>query len=269
MTASLSEKHSERYSRQLMIEGFDEEAQQSLLDGRVLVVGAGGLGSAAIQYLAAAGVGTIGIADGGQVKLSNLQRQVIHQTGTLGEAKVDSARRYVNALNPDIEVTIHDQTIIADVAPSIIESYDVVIDGLDNFRGRFLLNDVARLADIPFVHGAIFGFEGQATVFVPDGPCYRCLLPGIPDDDQFPSDEPIGIFPTLPGIIGCIEATEAIKYLIDVGELLDGRLLRFDGLDGTFVTSPIEPRAACPVCGDDPIETIDAVDYDGDCRVRR
>ncbi len=267
MQNPLNEQQVKRYSRQLMIDGIDDAAQQRLLASRVLVVGAGGLGSAAIQYLAAAGVGTIGIADGGAVKLSNLQRQVIHHTEHLGVSKVESARRYVELLNPDIEVITHEQTVTADTAADLVESYDIVIDGLDNFQGRFLLNDTTRLADIPFVHGAIYGFEGHTTVFLLEEPCYRCLLPAVPDDDRFPSGEPMGIFPTLPGIIGSLEATETIKYLLDIGTLIKGTLLRFDALDGTFLSAPIKARPDCPICGPDAIESIDGVDYEGDCRI--
>lgn len=269
MTDVLDEHQLDRYSRQLLMDDINEDNQHTLLESRILVVGAGGLGSAAIQYLAAAGVGTLGIVDDGRVKRSNLQRQIVHRTEDIGRPKVESATRFIEALNPDVTVEAHEVHLEADNAMSLVERYDLVVDGLDNFQGRFLLNDVCQLSDRPFVHGAIFGFEGQVAVFVPEGPCYRCLLPAVPDSPSVPSGVPMGIFPTIPGIIGCIEATEAIKQRIGVGTALDDRLLRYDGLDGTFVTTTIEPDDTCPICGDDTIDSIDGIDYSGSCRIER
>ncbi|TYL36515.1 adenylyltransferase [Natronococcus pandeyae] len=267
MSDSLDSRQLDRYSRQLMIDGFDESDQRTLLSSRVLVVGAGGLGSAAIQYLAAAGVGTIGIVDEGRVKRSNLQRQIVHGVDDIGEPKVDSAARFVDALNPDVTVEKHPVRVTSETVESLLEGYDAVVDALDNFPARFLVNDAARLAGIPFVHGAVYGFEGQMMAFRPGGPCYRCLLPAAPDDDAIPSGEPMGIFPTLPGTIGCLQATETLKHCLEVGEVLDDRLLRYDASDATFTRTPLERRPECPVCGPDGITAVDDVDYDDRCRI--
>lgn len=269
MGDSLSERQREQYSRQLMSDAVGEREQRRLLSSRVLVVGAGGLGSAVIPYLTAAGVGTLGIADGGTVKRSNLQRQILHGVEDIGEPKVDSAARFVRERNPDVTVETHPTRVEPSDAESLIEEYDVVVDGVDGFRARFLLNDVARIAAVPFVHGAVYGFEGQTMAFVPGGPCYRCLLPAVPDSETIPSDEPMEVFPTLPGTIGCLQATETLKYLFDVGELLDDRLVRYDATDVTFVSTPLERAPDCPVCGPDGIDSIDGVDYGGDCRIER
>ncbi|MFP8958028.1 HesA/MoeB/ThiF family protein [Natrialbaceae archaeon A-CW3] len=269
MDAPLNSDQLDRYSRQLLLDSIDESAQRTLLSSRVLVVGAGGLGSAVLQYLTAAGVETIGIVDDGDVKRSNLQRQVVHTVDDVGEPKVDSAARFVEALNPDVTVEKHPEQANLETVESLVDGYDAVVDALDNFRGRFVVNDAVRLAGLPFVHGAVYGFEGQTTTFVPDGPCYRCLLPEAPDEEAVPSDEPMGIFPTSPGTIGCLQATETIKYLVDVGNLLSGELLRYDGWDATFIRTPLEQQPDCPVCGSNAIESIDEVEYDDRCRIER
>lgn len=249
MAIELDDSDRDRYSRQLLLHSFTEAEQAELAASRVLVVGAGGLGSAIIQYLAAAGVGGLGIADGGRVKRSNLQRQTIHRTADIDTPKVESAARFVRELNPTVTVRTYAEKMTSNNAPTLAEEYDVIVDGLDNFEGRIVLNEVAREADIPFVHGAVYGDEGQTTVFVPDGPCYRCLVPDLPDADLIPSGEPMGIFPPIPGIVGCIQASETIKYLIGRGEVLSGRLLRYDALDSAFTDIPIRPRPDCEVCG--------------------
>lgn len=269
MPGELDADQRERYSRQLFIDSFDEGDQQTLVSSSALVVGAGGLGSPVIQYLAAAGVGTIGIVDDGSVKLSNLQRQVIHGVDDIGDAKVDSAARFVAALNPEVTVEKHPTRIEPTVAMDIIDGYDVIVDGLDSFSARFLVNDATRLAAIPFVHGAVYGYEGQASTFRPEGPCYRCLLPAVPDSETIPSGESMGIFPSVPGTIGSIQATEALKSLLDAGTPLDGRVLRYDATDVSFVTTPLERDPDCPVCGPDGIDSVDDVDYTGDCRIER
>jgi len=259
----------DRYSRQLLLDSIDESAQRTLLSSRVLVVGAGGLGSAVLQYLTAAGVGTIGVADDGNVKRSNLQRQVVHTVADVGEPKVESAARFVKGLNPDVTVEKHAERVCPKTASSLVDGYDVVVDALDNFCGRFVVNDAARLAGLPFVHGAVYGYEGQMMVFLPGGPCYRCLLPEAPAEDAVPSDEPMAVFPTTPGTIGCLQATDVLKHLLDVGDLLGDELLRYDGMDATFVRTPIEQRPDCPICGADGIESIDEVEYDDRCRIDR
>ncbi|MDQ2052573.1 ThiF family adenylyltransferase [Natronolimnohabitans sp. A-GB9] len=269
MGDSLDSRQREQYSRQLMIDSIGESDQQQLLSSRVLVVGAGGLGSAAIQYLAAAGVGTIAIVDDGHVTRSNLQRQIVHTLDDIGEPKVDSAARFVEARNSDVTVERHATRMTVDVAESLFEEADVVVDAVDGFPTRFILNDIARLAGIPFVHGAVYAFEGQLTVFRPGGPCYRCLLPAVPDADVAPSGEPMGIFPTVPGTIGCLQATEALKHLLEVGEPLDDRLLRYDATDETVLRTPLERDPDCPVCGPDGIDSIDDLEYDDRYRIER
>ncbi|WP_255190660.1 HesA/MoeB/ThiF family protein [Natronobeatus ordinarius] len=269
MNESLDSTQCDRYSRSLLVKSFEEADQHRLLTSRVLVVGAGGLGSAIIQYLAAAGVGTIGIVDDGTVKPSNLQRQTIHGVDDVGEPKVDSAARFVGALNPDVTVETHSVRVEPDTAEALVEGSDVVVDGLDNFPARFLLNDVCRLEGVPFVHGAVYGLEGQTTVFRPGGPCYRCLLPEAPDPDVAPSGEPMGIFPTLPGTIGCLQATETLKLLLERDGILEDHLLRYDATDATVVRTPLERDPDCPVCGPDGIDSIEDVDYGGRCRIER
>lgn len=249
MGAALEDDERDRYSRQLMLHAFEEAEQEQIGTSRVLVVGAGGLGSAIIQYLGAAGIGELGIADAGTVKQSNLQRQTIHRTSDIGEPKPESAARFVEELNPNVAITTYPHNVTSENAAQLAEEYDVIVDGLDNFEGRMILNEVAREAEIPFVHGAVYGDEGQMTVFLPGGPCYRCLVPDIPDDASIPSGEPMGIFPPLPGIIGCIQASETIKYVIGRGEVLSGRLLRYDAHDCTFMHMPIQSPPDCEVCG--------------------
>ncbi|MDG5760159.1 ThiF family adenylyltransferase [Natronococcus sp. A-GB1] len=267
MADALDSAQRDRYSRQLLIDSIGEAEQRTLLTARVLVVGAGGLGSPVLQYLAASGIGTLGIIDDGTVKRSNLQRQVIHGVDDVGDPKVDSAAEAIEALNPDVTVEKHPIRADTDVIESLLERYDVVVDAVDNFPARFLVNDAAQLADVPFIHGAVYKYEGQMIAFLPGGPCYRCLLPSAPDPDVAPSGEPMGIFPTVPGTIGCLQATEVLKYLLDVGEVLDDQLLRYDATDATVTRTPLERDPECPVCGPDGIESLDGVDYSGCCRI--
>ena len=267
MSLSLDATQLDRYSRHVIMDEVGPTGQKRLLDGRVLVLGAGGLGSPVIQYLAAAGVGTLGIVDDDVVERSNLQRQVVHGDADVGEPKVESAARYVDRLNPDIDVEPHEVRLDEGNARELIASYDLVVDCADNFRTRYVVNDTARIEGIPVVHGAIYKFEGQATTLVPEGPCYRCLFPEAPEPGTVPDCATTGVLGVLPGTVGCIQATEAVKLLLDAGETLDGRLLFYDALEMSFETVSYQRNPDCPVCGDDGIETIDGIDYAGGCRV--
>jgi molybdopterin/thiamine biosynthesis adenylyltransferase len=242
-----------------------EAGQQRLLESKVLLLGAGGLGSPAALYLAAAGVGTIGIVDMDVVDASNLQRQILHNLDRIGERKVDSAKRTLTAMNPDVDVVTYDVRLGADNVLDIINSYDVIVDGTDNFPTRYLLNDAALIKKIPVVHGSIFRFEGQATVFYPyEGPCYRCLVPEPPPAELAPSCAEAGVLGVLPGIIGSIQAVEAIKLLLNLGDPLVGRLLAYDALEQTFRTFKIRRDPDCPACGEHAGEIVIA-EYDELC----
>ncbi|MFB6281575.1 MAG: ThiF family adenylyltransferase [Haloferacaceae archaeon] len=265
MSLSLDATQLDRYSRHIIMDEVGPEGQSALLEGRALVVGAGGLGSPVIQYLAAAGVGTLGLVDDDAVERSNLQRQIVHADGDVGRPKVESAREFVADLNPDVTVEAHETRLEPGNVEPIIDGYDVVIDASDNFPTRYLLNDACRLAGTPLVHGAIYKFEGQATTLLPGGPCYRCLFPEAPGPGEVPDCAATGVLGVLPGTVGCVQATEAAKLLLDVGDPLDGRLLFYDALDMTFETAPYRADPSCPVCGDDPIDSIEGVEYEGGC----
>ena len=254
-----------RYQRHLLLPEVGEKGQQRLFDAKVLMLGAGGLGSPAALYLAAAGVGTIGIIDMDVVDASNLQRQVLHSTTRIGERKVDSAKKTLELLNPDLVVTTYDTRLGADNILAIIDGYDLIVDGTDNFPTRYLVNDASLLKKIPVVHGSIFRFEGQVTVFHPYvGPCYRCMIPEPPPAELAPSCAEAGVLGVLPGIVGSIQALEAIKMILDLGDSLVGRLLAFDALEETFRTFKLRRDPACPACGDDAGEIVIA-DYDDLC----
>ena len=254
-----------RYQRHLLLPEIGEEGQQRLLGSKVLLLGAGGLGSPAALYLAAAGVGTIGIVDMDVVDSSNLQRQILHNLERVGERKVDSAKKTLTAMNPDVDVVTYDVRLGAGNVLEIIDSYDVIVDGTDNFPTRYLVNDAALVKRIPVVHGSIFRFEGQATVFYPyKGPCYRCLVPEPPPAELAPSCAEAGVLGVLPGIIGSIQAVEAIKLLLELGEPLVGRLLAYDALEQTFRTFKIRRDPACPACGEHAGEIVIA-EYDDLC----
>ena len=254
-----------RYQRHLLLPEIGEEGQQRLLGSKVLLLGAGGLGSPAALYLAAAGVGTIGIVDMDFVDSSNLQRQILHNLDRIGERKVDSAKTTLTAMNPDVDVVTYDVRLGAGNVLEIIDSYDVIVDGTDNFPTRYLVNDAALVKRIPVVHGSIFRFEGQATVFYPyKGPCYRCLVPEPPPAELAPSCAEAGVLGVLPGIIGSIQAVEAIKLLLELGEPLVGRLLAYDALEQTFRTFKIRRDPACPACGEHAGEIVIA-EYDDLC----
>jgi molybdopterin/thiamine biosynthesis adenylyltransferase/rhodanese-related sulfurtransferase len=254
-----------RYSRHLLIPEVGEDGQQRLLDARVLLVGAGGLGSPAALYLAAAGVGTLGIVDADVVDQSNLQRQIVHSTDRLGEPKVSSAKRTLEALNPDVRVVPFEERLTSENVERILaEGWDVIVDGADNFPTRYLVNDASVWHGIPVVHGSIFRFEGQVTVFTPGaGPCYRCLFPQPPPPELAPSCAEGGVLGVLPGIIGSLQANEALKLVLDRGDTLSGRLLLFDALGTTLDEVTVRRNPECPVCGDHPTitEYIDYVEF--------
>jgi sulfur-carrier protein adenylyltransferase/sulfurtransferase len=253
----LTPEQRNRYQRHLLLPEVGVEGQQKLLGAKVLLLGAGGLGSPAALYLAAAGVGTLGIVDMDVVDESNLQRQILHNVDRLGERKVDSAKKALTALNPDVNVVTHDVRLGADNVLEILAGYDVVVDGADNFPVRYLLNDAALKLEIPVVHGSIFRFEGQVTVFKPhDGPCYRCFLPEPPPAELAPSCAEAGVLGVLPGIVGSIQALEAIKLILDVGEDLSGRLLAYDSLEQSFRTFKVLRDPACPTCSIDPAQIV-------------
>jgi len=259
----LSPEQRARYSRHLLIPEVGEEGQQRLLDARVLLVGAGGLGSPASLYLAAAGVGTLGIVDGDVVDESNLQRQIVHSTESLGEPKVASAKRTLEALNPDVRVVPFQERLTSENVERILaEGWDVIVDGADNFPTRYLVNDASVWHGIPVVHGSIYRFEGQVTVFDParGGPCYRCLFPQPPPPELAPSCAEGGVLGVLPGIIGSLQANEALKLILERGEALAGRLLLFDALATTLDEVTVRRDPACPICGDSPTIT-EYVDY--------
>ncbi len=265
---SLNAEQLDRYSRHIIMDDVGAEGQKRLLDGRVLCIGAGGLGSPIIQYLAAAGVGTLGIVDDDVVERSNLQRQIIHGDDDVGRPKVDSAAEYVAQLNPDIEVERHELRLDASNIEGFLEEYDVVVDGSDNFATRYLVNDACTLAGVPFSHGAILRFEGQMTTFTSgDGPCYRCLFPEAPPAGSVPDCATAGVLGVLPGTVGCVQATETVKLLLDYGETLDGRMLFYDAADMTFEEIRIEKRPDCPVCGEGGIDSIHDVEYTETCSI--
>jgi molybdopterin/thiamine biosynthesis adenylyltransferase/rhodanese-related sulfurtransferase len=253
-----------RYQRHLLLPEVGEAGQLKLLDAKVLLLGAGGLGSPAALYLAAAGVGTLGIIDMDVVDESNLQRQILHNMERIGDRKVDSAKKTLTALNPDVNVVTYDQRLGADNVVDVISGYDVIVDGTDNFPTRYLLNDAALLARIPVVHGSIFRFEGQVSVFAPYvGPCYRCLLPEPPPAELAPSCAEAGVLGVLPGIVGSLQALEAIKLLLGIGEPLVGRLLAYDALEVSFRTFKVRRDPHCPACSDG--AQIVIAEYDEHC----
>jgi sulfur-carrier protein adenylyltransferase/sulfurtransferase len=262
LQAGLDAPRRARYSRHLLIPEVGEEGQLKLLDSKVLLVGAGGLGSPASLYLAAAGVGRLGIVDADVVDESNLQRQIVHSTESLGEAKVESAKRVIEALNPDVEVVPYQERLASDNIERILaDGWDVIVDGADNFPTRYLVNDASVWHGIPVVHGSIYRFEGQVTVFKPhEGPCYRCLFPTPPPPELAPSCAEGGVLGVLPGVIGSLQANEALKLALGIGEPLIGRLLLFDALAAEFNEVKLRRDPECPVCGEHPTIT-DYIDY--------
>jgi sulfur-carrier protein adenylyltransferase/sulfurtransferase len=259
---SLTPDQRRRYSRHLLIPEVGEAGQERLLNSRVLLIGAGGLGSPASLYLAAAGVGTLGIVDADVVDDSNLQRQIVHSTERIGEAKVLSAKRTIEALNPDVEVQAFEERLTSENVERILgEGWDVIVDGADNFPTRYLVNDASVWHGIPVVHGSIYRFEGQVTVFNPgEGPCYRCLFPTPPPPELAPSCAEGGVLGVLPGIVGSLQTNEALKLLLGIGESLQGRLLLLDALGTTIDEVAVKRDPSCPVCGENPTIT-EYVDY--------
>jgi sulfur-carrier protein adenylyltransferase/sulfurtransferase len=255
---SLSKEQRERYSRHLLVPEIGLEGQTKLLESKVLLLGAGGLGSPTALYLAAAGVGTLGIVDDDEVDLSNLQRQVIHTTDRIGVAKVDSAEESVKAINPDVEVVKYKTRLDASNVMEIIQGYDVIVDGVDNFPTRYLLNDATVRLGIPVVSASILGFDGQLSVFKPhDGPCYRCLYPVPPPAEMAPSCGANGVLGVLPGTMGLLQATEVIKLVTGAGEPLVGRLLLYEALGATFTELKVRRDPNCEICSKDPSEISD------------
>ena len=254
-----------RYSRHLLIPEVGEEGQLKLLDSKVLLIGAGGLGSPASLYLAAAGIGRLGIVDADVVDASNLQRQVIHSTSELGEPKVRSAKAAVEALNPDVDVVAYEERLTSENVERILaDGWDVIVDGADNFPTRYLVNDASVWHGIPVVHGSIFRFEGQVTVFKPhEGPCYRCLFPQPPPAELAPSCAEGGVLGVLPGIVGSLQTNEALKLALGIGDPLIGRLLLVDALEPSFTEVTLRRDPECPVCGDSPsiTEYVDYVEF--------
>lgn len=267
--ATLTRDQILRYSRHLIMPEVGIEGQQKLRDAGILLIGAGGLGSPLGLYLAAAGVGRLGLVDFDVVDVTNLQRQIIHRTEDVGRLKVESAKERIGAINPDVEVTTVNTKLSRDNILGLIEGYDVVIDGTDNFPTRYLVNDACIFKKKPNIYGSIFRFDGQATVFAPfTGPCYRCLYPEPPPPGMVPSCAEGGVLGVLPGIIGVIQATEAIKLIIGQGEPLIGRLLLYNALKMEFREVKLRRNPQCPVCGDHPTIT-QLVDYDEFCGLGR
>jgi molybdopterin/thiamine biosynthesis adenylyltransferase/rhodanese-related sulfurtransferase len=264
MTQTLSTDEIQRYARHLILPDVGLDGQQRLKSARVLVVGAGGLGSPVALYLAAAGVGTLGLVDFDDVDVSNLQRQILHGTNDIGRSKLESARARLHDVNPHVRVETHDTRLTSANALDIIGGYDIVVDGTDNFATRYLTNDACVLLGKPNVYGSIFRFEGQASVFgVKDGPCYRCLFPEPPPPGSVPSCAEGGVLGVLPGIVGTIQATETIKLILGIGETLAGRLLLIDALSMQFRAMTLRKDPACPACGTHTITAL--IDYDEFC----
>ncbi len=266
MPPELTPAQLDRYSRHLLLPEVGAKGQEKLLNAKVLLLGAGGLGSPAALYLAAAGIGTLGIIDNDVVDSSNLQRQILHGTATVGHPKVESARARLSDLNPDVDIRTFDERLTsANIDRVFDQGWDVIVDGLDNFPTRYLVNDASVWKDIPVVHGSIFRFDGQVTTFWPKrGPCYRCLYPEPPPPHLAPSCAEAGVLGILPGVIGTIQATEAIKIVLGQGDPLTGRLLTYESLKMQFRTLKLRRDPSCPVCGDEPTIT-GYIDYEGFC----
>lgn len=269
MSLDLDADQLDRYSRHIIMDDVGPAGQQQLLDTRVLVVGAGGLGSPVLQYLAGAGIGHITVADDDVVERSNLQRQVIHRDADVGRPKAVSAAEFVRDLNPDVTIDPREVRVEPANVHDLLAATDIVVDCSDNFATRYLINDACTLAGVPFSHGAILRFEGQVTTFEANegGPCYRCLFPEAPEPGTVPDCATAGVLGVLPGVIGTIQATEAVKLAMGYGKSLDGRFVFYDAGDMTFEEVPVEPRPDCPVCSEGGIESVDEVAYEHTCAI--
>ncbi|MBP5249757.1 MAG: molybdopterin-synthase adenylyltransferase MoeB [Lachnospiraceae bacterium] len=260
---ALTDEQLERYSRHIILKEVGAKGQKKLLNAKVLIIGAGGLGAPAAMYLAAAGVGTIGIVDADVVDLSNLQRQIIHTTGDLGKPKVESARETMNAMNPDVQVKTYQMFVDSTNIRELIREYDFILDGTDNFPAKFLINDACVIEKKPFSHAGIIRFKGQLMTYVPgQGPCYRCVFKNPPPKDAVPTCKQAGVIGAMGGVIGSLQAMEAVKYIVGVGELLTGYLLTYDALTQEFhkIKLPADTHK-CPVCGDNPT-ILEPIDYE-------
>src|SRR3989338_8721030 len=265
----LREDQIERYSRQIILPNVGGKGQEKLLNAKVLVIGAGGLGAPASLYLAAAGIGKIGIVDSDAVELNNLQRQIIHSTEAVGRPKVESAKDRLKSLNSDVEVVAKRARLTSENILDVIKNYDIIVDGSDNFPTRYLVNDACVLSKKPLSHGGIFRYDGQAMTIIPgQSACYRCLFPEPPPPGLMPSCQEAGILGAVAGVIGVIQANEVLKYILNMGNLLAGKLLVFNALDSSFrqVKVPRDPK--CPVCGERPTITK-LIDYEQFCQIKK
>ena len=264
-----TEEQIKRYARHIILPEVGGEGQTKLLSSKVLLIGAGGLGAPCGYYLGAAGIGTLGIVDFDTVDLSNLQRQIWHGTADVGRYKVDSAKDSIARINPDVNVVTYKEKISSENIKGLIKDYDVIIDATDNFPTRYLINDACHFMRKPLVYGSIFRFDGQATVFLPEeGPCYRCLFPSPPPPGLVPSCQEAGVLGVLPGVVGAIQANEAIKIILGVGQTLNGRLLIYDALDMKFTEMKLRQDRTCPLCGESP-SVFDLIDYEDFCEFRK
>ena len=259
----MTDEQIERYSRHIILKEIGVKGQKKLLDAKVLIIGAGGLGAPAAMYLAAAGVGTIGIVDADDVDLSNLQRQIIHATADVGKAKVKSAEETMNAMNPDVTVKPYRMFVDSTNIRELVREYDFIIDGTDNFPAKFLINDACVMEKKPFSHAGIIRFKGQLMTYIPGrGPCYRCVFKAPPPKDAVPTCKQAGVIGAMGGVIGSLQAMEAVKYIVGVGENLVGRLLTYDALKNDFHSIKLPPAdGTCPVCGEHPSIT-ELIDYE-------
>ena len=265
----LTQEQMERYSRHILLPEVGGKGQRKISESRVLVVGAGGLGSPAALYLAAAGVGTLGIVDSDRVDLTNLQRQILHSTKDLGRLKTESAKEKLKALNPDVEIRPYNIRLNSENVMDVIKDYQIILDGSDNFATRYLLNDACYFTGKPLVHGSIFRFEGQVTVFKPgEGPCYRCLFPNPPPPGLIPDCQEAGVLGVLPGVIGTAQAVETLKLILGVGETLVGRLLLYDALSMRFHEVAVKRDPDCRLCGKEPTIS-NLIDYEEFCGTSR
>jgi adenylyltransferase/sulfurtransferase len=265
----LREEQIERYSRQIILPNVGGKGQEKLLNAKVLIIGAGGLGSPCALYLGAAGIGKLGIVDSDAVELNNLQRQVIHSMKDVGRPKVESARDRINAINQDVEVIPYHLRITSENILGIMKDYDIVVDGSDNFPTRYLVNDACVLSKKPLAHGGIYRFDGQAITIMPgESPCLRCLFPEPPPPGLVPGCQEAGILGAVAGAIGIIQANEVLKYVLGIGELLTGKLLVFSALDSSFRQLKVPRYPKCPVCGESP-EITKLIDYEEFCSVQR